>query len=102
MFCVYFELFRRLLRPGKDVLKRVDAIRDAILSVVRWPEMITFEEMNLPVPDAGILINALSVVMQRESKGLLARRPSNRPSGNRNSATAAQQQLAADGASRRR
>jgi hypothetical protein len=101
MFCVYFELFGRLLRPGKDVLKRVDAIRDEILSVVRWPEIVTFEEMNLPVPDAGLLINALSVVMQRESKSLLAR-PFKRRSGSRNSARAAQQPLAADGASRRR
>ena len=71
MFCVYFELFPRVLRPNKIVLKRVDAIRDSILSVVRWPEMITFEEMNLPVPDPGILINALSVVMQKQAKALL-------------------------------
>ena len=92
MFCVYFELFRRLLRPGRDVQKRVDAIRDEILAVVRWPEMITFEEMNLPVPDPGILINALSVAMQKESTQLLARRPSNPSSGTAPAARAAQHQ----------
>lgn len=73
MFCVYFELFQGLLRPSKIVLKRVDAIQDSILSVVRWSEMITFEEMNTPVPDPGIIINALSVVLSQESKALLAR-----------------------------
>lgn len=73
LFCAYFELFGRLLRPGKAVRQQVGAIREFILSIVRWPEMITFEEMNLPVPDPGIIINALSVVTLKEIKRLLTR-----------------------------
>lgn len=73
MFCVYFELFARLLRPGKNIQPKIDDIRKSILSIVRWPEMITFEEMNVPVPDPGIIIRALGVVLSLESKRLLAR-----------------------------
>lgn len=73
LFCVYFELFGRLLRPGKAVRQRVGAIREFILSIVRWPEMITFEEMNLAIPDPGVIINALSVVTLKERKRLLTR-----------------------------
>ena len=39
LFCVYFELFGRVLRPGKAVLAQVHGIRRSILSTVRWPEM---------------------------------------------------------------
>jgi len=72
MFCAYFELLSRFLRPDKGAKRRVDAIRDSILSLVRWPEMITFEEMNMPVPDPGSMINALGVVLSREGKRLLS------------------------------
>ena len=72
IFCVYFELFARFLRPGKDIKPRIDDIRNSILSIVRWPEMITFEEMNVPIPDPGILINALTVVVSKEAKSFLA------------------------------
>ena len=34
--------------------------------------MVTFEEMNKPVPDLGVIIRALSVVVSLESKRLLA------------------------------
>ena len=73
MFCVYFELFARILRPGKSVQRRIAAVRNCILSRVRWPEMVTFEEMNLPVPDPGIVIRALGVVWAQRSETLLAR-----------------------------
>lgn len=72
MFCAYFELLARFLRPDKSIRRRVVAIRDSILSLVRWPEMITFEEMNIPVPDPGIMINALGVVVSRRAKRLLS------------------------------
>jgi len=72
MFCSYFELFGRFLRPDNNTKRKVDVIRDSILSVVRWPEMITFEEMNIPVPDPGIIINALGVVLSRKEKRLLS------------------------------
>ena len=72
LFCTYFELFGRTLRPGKPVQAQVHEIRKGILSTVRWPEMVTFEEMNVPLRDPGLLIRALSVVVALESKRLLA------------------------------
>ena len=69
---VYFEQFSHLLRPDKMIRTKVDEIRASILSLVRWPEMITFEEMNLAVPDPGIAINILSVIMARDTKRLLS------------------------------
>jgi hypothetical protein len=73
MFCVYFELFALILRPGKTARPTIDAIRKSIQSLVRWPEMITFEEMNISVPDPGVIIRALGVVLAQESKTLLTR-----------------------------
>lgn len=73
MFCVYFELFARFLRPGKAIQPKINDIRNSILSIVRWPEMVTFEEMNRPVPDLGIIINAISVYLSRSRKSLLSR-----------------------------
>ena len=75
LFCVYFELFPNIVRSTKAAQKRIDAIRKELQSVVRWPEMITFEEMNVPVPDPGILINALGAVIAQESKTLLTPAP---------------------------
>ena len=72
MFCVYFELFARLLRPGKKIRPEIDDVRNSILSLFRWPEMVTFEEMNVPVPDPNIIIRAAGVVLSLESKSLLA------------------------------
>jgi hypothetical protein len=73
MFCVYFELSARILRPGKSVQPKIAAIRSCILSRVRWPEMITFEEMNVPVPDPGMVVRALGVLWAQRSETLLAR-----------------------------
>ena len=71
LFCTYAELFPTILRPNKTDRARLGAIRASIQSVVRWPEMITFEEMNLPVPDPGIIINALGVVLQQSNTRLI-------------------------------
>ena len=51
LFCLYFERFARFLRPGASNQTLVAALRKELVICGRWPEMITFEEMNLEVPD---------------------------------------------------
>ena len=50
LLCLYFELFGRFLRPNQKEKYAVKEVRGYLLSVFRWPEMITFEEMNIDVP----------------------------------------------------
>lgn len=53
LFCCYFELFRRFLRPNKRVSALVTELRFDLVGEFRWPEMITFEEMNLRPPEGN-------------------------------------------------
>lgn len=55
LFCCYFELFGRFLRPDKSVSALVTELRFGLLSEFRWPEMITFEELNLRPPQGDVL-----------------------------------------------
>src|SRR5262245_39912842 len=55
LFCCYFELFGRFIRPDKNVSALVTELRFGLLSEFRWPEMITFEELNLRPPQGDIL-----------------------------------------------
>src|SRR5262245_18736619 len=50
LFCCYFELFARFLRPSKKVTRLVTELRWNLISEFRWPEMVTHEEMNLSPP----------------------------------------------------
>lgn len=51
LLCLYFELFPEFLKPRQKEKVIVKKIRKYLCSV-RWPEMITFEEMNNAVPKA--------------------------------------------------
>lgn len=50
LFCLYFELFERYLRAGAKVRSAILEIREDLLLDPRWPEIVTFEEMNLKPP----------------------------------------------------
>lgn len=50
LFCLYFEFFVQNIDPTAAVENSILSIREAILLDNRWPEMITFEEMNKTVP----------------------------------------------------
>ena len=52
--CLWFELFEDRLGTTEDEMVAVAGLRECLLSRGRWPEMVTYEEMNLKVPDAGI------------------------------------------------
>ena len=55
MFCSYFELFARFLHTNDDTKQTISEIRQSVLRTPRWPEMTTFEEMNLKPPETSIL-----------------------------------------------
>ncbi|MEK0177924.1 DUF5677 domain-containing protein [Microcoleus anatoxicus] len=50
LFCLYFEFFEHDMILTTTVKNIISSIREAILLDNRWPEMITFEEMNKAVP----------------------------------------------------
>jgi hypothetical protein len=68
LFCVYFEFFSRSLRPGSAVTRRVADIRKELLLAPRWPEMVTFEEMNLEPPKTNIILETLMAVIESEKR----------------------------------
>ena len=72
LFCLYFELFQELIKPDEQEKEAVVELRDHLQRIFRWPEMVTFEEMNLPVPNPqtqkwpNLLIYSLYSVVMKE------------------------------------
>jgi hypothetical protein len=52
LFSFYFEFFEDELGATHVEQTVIQAIRKHLIEKARWPELITFEEMNLPVPKA--------------------------------------------------
>ena len=69
LLCLYFEFFGQFLEPNQEEEKAVAELRKYLLVTCRWPEMVTFEEMNLPVPLAksNIIFRAALTVMMEEN-----------------------------------
>lgn len=55
LLTVYFEFFGTLLGMDDNVARIVKRLRRFLIQQNRWPEMITFEEMNHKVPKRSIL-----------------------------------------------
>jgi hypothetical protein len=55
LFCCYFELFGRLLRPDRKIARLVIELRFDLVGQMRWPEMVTHEELNLKPPTISAL-----------------------------------------------
>ena len=72
LLCLWVELFEVECGANGDDLVRLSEIRTRLWSSLRWPEMVTFEEMNLPVPDPEInrwpqmLIHALFTLLVKD------------------------------------
>jgi hypothetical protein len=70
LFCLYFEFFGGMLRVGKATAENVSQLREYLLMQSRWPEMVTFEEMNVKVPEGtvvpGLVLRAAYTVMLRD------------------------------------
>ena len=50
LLCLYFEIFKEYILAESLIEATVLNLREEILSYTRWPEMITFEEMNIQAP----------------------------------------------------
>lgn len=74
--CLWIELFGDRLDTTDDERASVVRLREYLLSKDRWPEMVTFEEMNVRLPDAetGRWPNMLIVALYRviSSEGFVA------------------------------
>ena len=74
--CLWFELFEVRLDAAEDEMAAVADLRECLLSRGRWPEMVTYEEMNLKVPDGGVgnWPNMLIIALYRviSSEGFVA------------------------------
>lgn len=68
LFCLYFEYFGRFLRPGAENQQIVAALREDIVMQSRWPEMVTFEEMNLELPKGNLLEIIGRVILVEQTK----------------------------------
>ena len=59
LLCLYFEFFGRFLRPRQEEKMMIKELREHLQGRFRWPEMVTFEEMNIDVPKPEPLSTAL-------------------------------------------
>lgn len=65
LFCLWFEFFSAHYEVSEDDLKQISSVRAYLLEQVQWPEIVTFEEMNVPRPDSEatfwsrVLVSAL-------------------------------------------
>ena len=71
LLCLYFEFFGRFLRPRQEEKKMIKELREYLQGIFRWPEMVTFEEMNIDVPKLKFWPTALirgmySVIMTEQ------------------------------------
>lgn len=55
LLCLYFEVLGRVIRSSQETQETVANLREFLLSQERWPELVTFEEMNVKPPDRSIL-----------------------------------------------
>jgi hypothetical protein len=68
MFCLYFEFFQSVLRPTHKERVVIDKIREGVLYASRWPEMVTFEEMNQKPPAEGHMFRVIVSALQAASR----------------------------------
>lgn len=71
LLCLYFELFGQSFNLKQKEKIAVKELRKHLLDIFRWPEMITFEEMNHPLPPVRLKPN-LSVAQVLEEEGFIS------------------------------
>ena len=50
LLCLYVELFGQIIVVTEEEQGALANLREHLLWRFRWPEMVTHEEMNLPIP----------------------------------------------------
>ena len=68
LLCLYFEFFSRFLRPHQEEKLAIKELREYLQGKFRWPEMVTFEEMNIDMPEPkywpmALIFSMYSVMM---------------------------------------
>ena len=72
LLCLYFEFFDDYIGPNQEEIAAVVELRKHLLQIFRWPEMVTFEEMNVPAPEGQsyqnyfIIRTLYAVIMENE------------------------------------
>jgi hypothetical protein len=74
LFCLYFEFFGGVLRSTAEERAIVNEIRQGVLYTRRWPEMVTYEEMNQKPPTDGETVRMLLTAFQSVSRNRLISR----------------------------
>ena len=59
LLSLYFEFFGPFFGLNQEEKEAIGELREYLLRLSRWPEMITFEEMNCDVPKTEFWPNAL-------------------------------------------
>lgn len=75
LFCLYFELFKENLKAPKEVKNNITILRRKLLMLPRWPEMVTFEEMNQSSPknDLNQIVHQM-IYAEKHEKGFLLKK----------------------------
>lgn len=78
LFCIFFELFEPFFNADPAAKDTVEKIRKLLIRHFRWPELVTFEEMNIRVPEPPriptMLLFALYMSFQSENGFIAASR----------------------------
>ena len=75
LLCVFFELFESFIKPDPVAINTIQKIRELLIRQFRWPELVTFEEMNLRVPEPPripTMILFASYMASQSDKGFIA------------------------------
>ena len=74
LLCLYFEFFGEFLGPNQEEENSIAKLRKYLLEKPRWPEMVTFEEMNVPDPlaNCNIILHATLTLMMEEKSSIMA------------------------------
>ena len=74
LLCLYFEFFGEFLEPNQEEENAIAELRKYLLEKPRWPEMVTFEEMNVPDPLAkyNIILPAALTLRMEEKNSIMA------------------------------
>jgi hypothetical protein len=75
LLCLYFELFPGELDADSKTSATIEALKETLLLEQRWPEMVTYEEMNRPHPKGQEVFRIalrLMDVQQRKERGRLS------------------------------
>lgn|SRR6185437_15795784 len=83
LLCLYFELFDEILKPDRKANDAVRSIRANLIKESRWPEMVTYEEMNRKPPTGQEVLRLLVRIQsaQQYENGFLTRKDDNAEQG---------------------